>query len=443
MTCRSMVARQLLKFAGILVAALLLTVPAATGASAADLEPYRGQTIAEIRLAGNRVTRDYVIAREIWSAEGQPLDPDLVREDVIRLENLAIFGSVIVTPEATEDGAVLDFEFTEMPWVIPYPAIKWNEQNGFSAGLGVSSPNFLGHGANLSANAVFGGTTNVSFRGAHPWIVGDHFSLELLAYHSERENTLLQFNEESDRVEVTVGYHIGRFGRMGANIGYWGVASDVDGITLNPGGRDDMFLIGVNVGFDSRDSWRVPHQGWNCKLSTEQLLGDANTRTVSLDVTRYQPILDRHTLAVGPLISTRTGDVGLEIPAYDQYFLGGSNSVRGYKLDELGKQIFGKNRLLASAEYRYLVMPVRPFRVFKWSVAVGVELAALGDVGVIWNEPEQFSLDRTRLGYGLGARVLFPVVDMIRFDLGVSEFGDVTFNFGIRSMFDARSLRTY
>ena len=71
------------------------------------------------------------------------------------------------------------------------------------------------------------------------------------------------------------------------------------------------------------------------------------------------------------------------------------------------------------------------------------ELATFADIGVIWNEPEQFAMSRTRFGYGAGVRILFPVVDMIRFDVGVSEFGDVVFNFGIRSIFDARSLRTF
>lgn len=426
----------------IFAACLLAVLAAPVSAQQPDLEPWRGKVIEEIRIAGNRVTRDYVITREIWSEEGQPLDPEVLAEDIIRLENLAIFGSVIVTPTATDEGVILDFAFTEMPWLIPYPAINWNEQNGFSGGLGVSSPNFLGRGMTLSTSAVFGGTTNVAFRGVNPWISGDHLSIELNAYHTERENTLLEFQETSDLVEVTLGYHIGRFGRMSGSVGYWGVAADQDGITLHSGNRDDMARLTARVGYDSRDSWRVPHQGWDAWLSSEQLLGDAATQTVTLDVTRYQPIADRHTLAIGPLISTRTGEAGEQVPSYDLFFLGGSNSVRGYDLNTLGKKLNGKNRFITNAEYRYLAMPVRPFHIAKWSVAVGFEVAAFADVGVVWSDPEEFNLDRTRFGYGAGVRVLFPVVDMIRFDLGVSEFGDVEFNFGIRAVFGARALRT-
>ena len=411
--------------------------------SIAELENYRGVTITEIQTAGNRVTRDYVIAREIWSEEGHPLDPALVAEDITRLENLALFGSVIVTVIPQDNGVALNFEFTEMPSLIPFPAVSWNEQNGFSVGVGLTSPNFRGKGVNLSTKAVFGGTTNYFFRASNPWISGDHFSAELLAYHSERDNTLLDYEENSDRVEVTLGYYIGRYGRMSGNIGYWGVGSNRDGITLSPDRRDNLFVLGGRVGFDNRDSWRVPHSGWEANVGSSYLGGDANTQTTTVDIRRYQPVVDRHTIVLGPLFSMQTGVVGTHIPTYQQYFLGGSNSVRGFKLEELGKEIFGRNRLLFTAEYRYLVMPVRAFSVLKWSVAVGMELAAFSDVGVVWNDPEEFGLDRTRFGYGIGARVLFPVVEMLRFDMGISEFGDVVFNFGIHSIFEARSLPVF
>jgi outer membrane protein insertion porin family len=420
-----------------------MAIPSHAITSIAELENYRGVTITEIQTAGNRVTKDYVIAREIWSEEGHPLDPALVAEDITRLENLALFGSVVVTVIPQDNGVALNFEFTEMPSLIPFPAVSWNEQNGFSFGVGLTSPNFRGRGVNLSTKAVFGGTTNYFFRASNPWIAGDHLSVELLAYHSERDNTLLDFEENSDRVEVTLGYYIGRYGRMSGNIGYWGVGSDRDGITLSADRRDDLFLAGMKLGFDNRDSWRVPHSGWELELVSSYLGGDANTQTNTLDIRRYQPVADRHTIALGPLFSMQSGVVGTHIPSYQQYFLGGSNSVRGFKLEELGKEIFGRNRLLFTAEYRYLIMPVRAFSVLKWAVAVGMEVAAFSDVGVIWNDAPEFGLDRTRLGYGVGARVLFPVVDMLRFDVGISEFGDVVFNFGVHSIFRARSLPVF
>jgi outer membrane protein insertion porin family len=408
-----------------------------------DFQPWSGRTISEIRIQGNRVTRDYVITREILSEPGQPLDPELLRSDVTRLENLSIFGSVEVHLSEEDEQVAIDFVFSEMPSLVPFPALTWNEENGFSFGLGLTSPNLNGRGISLSTRAVFGGTTNYNFRGANPWIMGDHLSAEVLVYHNERENRLLEFAEDTDRVEITVGYYIGKYGRMSGNIGYWGVKSDRDGITLDDDLHDNMLLIGGKVGFDSRDSWRTPHRGWRGEITSAWLGGDASTQTTSVDVRRYQPISARQTLAFGPLYSVQSGEVGAEIPRYQQYFLGGSNSVRGYDLVELGRQLYGKNRLLGSVEYRFLLLRVQSIPILRWSVAVGLEIATFADAGVVWSEASEFNLDRTRFGYGAGIRALLPVVEMARFDIGISETGDVVFNFGIRSMFEARSLPTF
>ena len=147
----------------------------------------------------------------------------------------------------------------------------------------------------------------------------------------------------------------------------------------------------------------------------------------------------RHTIATGPLLSFQSGEVGVQIPSYMQYFLGGANTIRGYKLKELGREIFGKNQFLYTLEYRYLLVPLKGFKVLKWTVGLGLELAAFGDVGIAWSTADEFSWDRTRFGYGVGIRALVPSIGMVRFDMGVSQYGDVLFNFGIGSIFDARA----
>ena len=121
--------------------------------------------------------------------------------------------------------------------------------------------------------------------------------------------------------------------------------------------------------------------------------------------------------------------------------LGGANTIRGYKLEELGRELFGKNQLLYTIEYRYVLMAPRAFSVFKWSIGMGFELAGFSDVGVAWSRSQDFSLNRTRIGFGAGFRVLLPAIEMIRFDIGVSQYGDVVFNFGMNSIFHARSQR--
>jgi len=406
-----------------------------------ELEKYRGATVTEIDIEGTRITQDYVIAREIWSRERQPLDPDLVKEDIIRLENLAIFGTVIVTPTPVAGGVALNYHFTEIPWLIPFPALAWNEQNGFSVGLGLSSPNFLGRKMTLSAKALFGGTTVYSFRAANPWIFGNHVSADVLASHNIRQNKLLGFKETSDRAQFIGGVYLGQRGRLLGLIGYYGVGSDRDGITLSSDNWDDMLVTGFSLGYDSRDSWRVPHEGWLMDISPIYFGGVASSRTLNFDVRSYEPLGKRHTIATGPLLSLQSGEVGIDIPSYLQYFLGGSNSIRGYKLEELGQELFGKNQFLYTLEYRYNLLPLRGFKIFRWTISAGFDLAGFGDAGIAWSQSKDFSFNRARFGYGVGLRLLLPGVNMIRFDVGMSQYGDVVFNFGVNSIFEARRQR--
>lgn len=406
-----------------------------------DVEAWRGVTVTDITLAGNHVTKDWVIAREILTEVGDPLDPKLVQEDATRLENLAIFGSVIVTAVALDGGVALNYGFTEMPWIIPYPALAYTEENGFSLGLGVTSPNFRGRDVTLSASALFGGTTTYRFKGENPWITGNHVSAGVEAWHQVRTNKLLDFQQTSDMAAAFGGVYLGRHGRLKAHGGYYGVGSDEPGITLDPDDYDDLWHGGMSLGLDSRDSWRTPHEGWQNEISGLYLGGSADTWTLNIDVVRYQPLAPSHTLATGPLLSVQSGEVGHQIPSYMQYFMGGANSIRGYELEELGKELFGKNQLIYNLEYRWLIMPVRALKVFKWSVGVGLQAAAFADAGVAWSRGGDFAWDRTRVGYGAGLRVLLPSVEMLRLDVGFSQYGDVVFNFGMNSIFFQRKER--
>jgi len=406
-----------------------------------SLEQFRGQIVKQISIHGNQITKEYVVAREIWTAEGNPLDPELVREDIVRLQNLSVFGSVEVKPIAAEGGVELDYQFTEMPWLIAYPAGKYTEENGFAFGAGIASPNLAGRDITLSASALFGGMNIYRFEVTNPWITGNHVSAMVRAWHLERDNVLLNFIQTDDLIGVNTGTYIGQDGRFEMGAAYYAVTSDRDSVTLDPDNTDHMWTLFGTVGYDSRDSWRVAHDGWRALFSPLFLGGVAHTWTLQFDIRRYQPVAKRHTIAMGPLLAMQSGTVGVEIPSYRQYFLGGANTIRGFKLEDLGQDNFGKNQFLYTLEYRYLLSPLKAYKIIKWNVTLGLELAAFGDVGIAWSTSEEFSWDRTRFGYGAGLRFLVPSVGMVRFDMGISQYGDVVLNFGVGSIFDARAKR--
>jgi outer membrane protein insertion porin family len=119
----------------------------------------------------------------------------------------------------------------------------------------------------------------------------------------------------------------------------------------------------------------------------------------------------------------QAGYIAGKAPFLEQFRLGGLDTIRGYE-DE---QFPGVNKLLINTELRY-----QPAEV--------IQLAAFADYGDAWGGDfsSMVSADsklRMRLGYGVGIRVMVPMLGPIRFDYGFTSKGKNRFIFGIGSIY--------
>ncbi|MFQ5753324.1 MAG: BamA/TamA family outer membrane protein, partial [bacterium] len=112
-------------------------------------------------------------------------------------------------------------------------------------------------------------------------------------------------------------------------------------------------------------------------------------------------------------------EVGEEIPRHQDFHIGGTNSVRGWELNSRS----GKNQFLNTVEYRVTFIEPQMLSFFGLTADVGLQLALFGDLGIAWNESQEFNTDNFIGGYGLGLRLLVPFVNMFRIDLGLGESG--------------------
>jgi len=414
---------------------LALAGPAGAEVDAALLARHDGERVAEVLVDGARVTRDYVIRREIRTRVGEPLDPDVVRQDVVRLANLGIFASVTPIPEDSGPGEVrLRYVVREIPSWLPTVAMTYTEQNGFSVGPGLVAPNLTGRDLNVSAKAFFGGTRQYIAKVQWPWISGEnHLSLDFEAARRERYDTLNEFQEASDELLPWVGRYLGEHGRVGASLGYLDTKSDVYGKTLSPDNKDRLHRFGARLGWDTRDSWIDTRHGWQSEielLKTGGVLGgDGDFVTLDLDLRRWQPIGTRQKVMITGLLTLQSGVVGRDLPVYLQYHLGGANTIRGYDVDVLGKTLYGRDQLIGTVEYSYTVVPMRHFKLWKFTVPLGLQVCTFLDAGIAWTEPGDFALRRARAGGGVGLRLLNPFTDIVRLDVGWSPEGGLNFHF--------------
>lgn len=427
-------ARPAIRFACFPVALFaVLLLFASTSRASFDPSSYRsfeGKRVVGIAFTGNNTTRDFFIRREIELAGGDTLSVEKLAAGVRKLENYGIFGSIDIVVEDRGDGILLEYQFREMPSYVPYLAFQYTEANGFSIGPAVSAVNLFGRAIRASGSALFGGTTTFELMLKYPWITADYrLGLDLGASHLVRDDDLNGFEESSDEVTPWVTRYLGEEGRVRGMVGFFHMKADRDGITLSPDRSDWFFRAGAAIGYDTRDSWRDPRGGWQNELELLWNLGDGIFATTTIDIRRFQRVTKKQTLFVGVLTSLQPGEVGEDIPAYFQYYIGGANSVRGQDVD-LGKTLFGKNQLITTLEYQLELLPLKPYHFFRWSAALGLQLALFTDVGVAWSAPDEFAADRTKAGFGTGLRLLVPGADMIRFDVGFNRQGDVHFHFG-------------
>lgn len=408
-------------------------------------EPYEGRIVSDVSIAGNSVTRDIVLYREIHTEAGQPLRLKTVRDDIIRLENVGIFSSIVVDMSEDSTGVAVTYNVKEMPWIVPFLKFSYTEQNGWSVGPSVASLNLGGRAIYLSGYWIFGGVNAYSFKLSYPWIAPNYTKLDLIVADLTRDDSLNEFEEESFEVTPWIRTNVGETIRVGATASVFEMRADRDSVTLSNDRRDQFFRVGASIEFDSRDAWRNPRRGWKNELFVQWSSGSMFGRPgdwvlAQLDIRRYQPLVGKHGLNLGGLISTQSGTVGTDVPSYFQYRLGGANSIRGYDVDQ-GKELFGKNQLLLTTEYQYEVLPLSELSLWRWSVSVGLEAAAFFDYGAAWAEKGQFDKDNSKIGYGIGLRWLVPGVNVVRTDLGISQTGDVVFHLGILEKFEAQKQR--
>ncbi len=426
-----------------------LEISAIPGANEiADIEEFakhEGKTVVSVAISGTSVTKDYVVWREIETQVGEPLRLTTVSEDFIRLENLSIFSSIEISVIEKDDGVTVGYLLREMPWIIPYLRVKYTEQDGFSIGPSLTSVNLFGRGMYLSGYAVVGGTNQFAATYRWPWITANHLSLDLWTAKLFRFDTLNDFDEDSLEFRPWVGTYIGRKGRAKGTVGFFQMKADRDSITLDADREDFFVRVGAAIGYDSRNSWRHTETGsWAEFLAMQtggNLNGDGDWRLTEIDVRHWVRIDSKNVIATGVLYSDNTGTVGVDFPSYLMYRMGGANSIRGYDIEVLGRELVGQNQFITTVEYNYLFMPIREYVYRKWAASGGVAGALFVDYGNAWNNDANFDFDRGKFGFGFGLRFLVPGINVVRLDIGFSESGKVFFHLGMLDKFTAQRER--
>ncbi|MEA5623916.1 outer membrane protein assembly factor [Nostoc sp. UHCC 0251] len=209
--------------------------------------------------------------------------------------------------------------------------------------------------------------------------------------------------------------------------------TDAQGNPLSASGTgvDDLTTVSFTATKDQRDNSLNPTQGSVLSLSTEQSVpigqGNISLNRLKANYSQYLPVQLFNTKQPQVFaVNLQAGTVIGNLPPYESFNLGGTNSVRGYDSGDVGS---GRSYVLASAEYRFPVLPIVGGVLFAdFASDLGSGDTVLGDpAGVRGKQGYGF-------GYGAGVRLNSPL-GLIRADYGINDQGESKVHLGIGQRF--------
>jgi outer membrane protein insertion porin family len=407
---------------------------------------------------GNPVTgrtKPDFLQQQLKLKPGQLFQENVVRQDVQQLYKLGLFEAVNVALEGDATKLDLVYELKETGARAVNVGGSYNTDQGLIGTLNYQDQNIGGVNDKLGVNVgvglrdfQFDTKFSSPYRDTNP----DRLGYTINAF---RRRELSQTFD--DKIELANGDRA-REGRIGGSVSFqrpidnWDTSlgfnytrtsiSDRQGnitptdakgnsLTASGTGTDDLTTVSFTASKDRRDNVLNPTKGSLLTLSTEQSIplgeGNISMNRLKANYSQYVPVqLFSSKQPQVFALNVQAGTVLGDLPPYEAFNLGGSNSVRGYDSGNVGS---GRSYVLASAEYRFPIIPIVGGVLF---ADYGSDLGS-GDT-VLGNPAGMRGKPGNGFGYGAGVRLDSPL-GLIRADYGINDQGESRVHLGIGQRF--------
>ncbi len=382
-------------------------------------QEYDGATITGVRFEGLRHTRDAVVNRELSHREGVRFSCLEWESEKKRLQGLDIFADISVQGEAMDHTVALVYHFKEVPAYIPFITVKKTDQDGFSAGPALASLNFLGQAVRLQGSARFGGTNEILLLVSSRWLHTLPVKYDLAFIRVDSDNAFDDYRETSNRALLEMNYRVKPWLGPILAAELWHLKEDEarPELLLSDGAADWVPRLGAGFILDTRDVLFNPSRGIYHEMRWTQsggpLGGPADFQEWLSDTRLFLPLASRDIVHATLLYRYRTGELGQTLGIYDDFHLGGGNSLRGFAPNTSS----GKSEVLLTLENRFDLLGRRTLSWWKINLHYGLQLVAGLDWAANWNHDALLGGDLFQSAYG-GVHVLLPGVDRIRMEVG-------------------------
>lgn len=406
-----------------------------------DLKRVSG-IIERIEVQGSTKIREGFIRREITLKPGEKFDLKQAMESKNNiLRNLQYIEAVnlYIEPGSEKGKLIVIFEIHEAKAKLLTLSAGYNDEEKFFGFCQLWYENFLHRGMFLGVDLKKGDNVNCSSLTIYePWLFHTPHSFEFKIYSDKYKRTELPYQDKGTYWIDRDGYLL-EFGKRDImersylfektnlclkyrheNV----TLSDLKDVSpaITPPQADINSLIG-QMEIDTRRfqsleaEYELPFEDkypsalqlnpvsgerldFLVEVVNDSLGADYNFNKYRLNLNKYLKLSDRQVLA----LSSKTGYIAGDAPFYEGFYVGGGDTIRGYK--ERGLTNTGGNKLLVlTTEYRL-------------GLTKSVQGVLFADAGYAWEKGTKIRLDDLEYGVGTGFRIYHSLIGGINISFG-------------------------
>jgi outer membrane protein insertion porin family len=402
----------------------------------AEGEQYK---VGRIEFEGNKSTRDKVLRRELRLEEGRVVSIGAVKNSITKINQLGYFklneeDPVKIDYDSQNKQVNLVFKGEESGRTQLELGGGWSQIDGFFGQFAISTKNFLGRGEQAGISIQTGAYRDLYDVSYYiPWWRDRPQSLGFRLYKQKLDYSLLtsqRYITNSKGAEITYGRPLGLFEQASITYALSKYQDTADLLTVDANGNPTGAVSSVQTTYidsssirpafvyDSRDNPFEPFRGQRLSLSTEYaggfLRGNAYFIRPDVSYSLFKPVTQGTTKTVFAL-NLAGGLIipfgGRDIPRLEQFYLGGENSLRGFRFRSIfatdpktGLPLVDKDNLIRGGD-RYLQTNVE----YHFLLGGPFRLVTFVDAGQVYGREQAVDLSRLRTTAGLELRILVPV----------------------------------
>jgi outer membrane protein insertion porin family len=388
--------------------------------------------VDHIGVEGNTHTKEYVIRREILLKEGEPFSSVKARKSVERLYNLGFLDNVDVDVQQPNSPNKADVIYTVTegkPGVLSAGA-GFSSVDGLIGTLQVQHTNFLGRGQRVNLQWQFGGRVNSFDLGwTEPWFLGKPLTFGVDLFRTTRiqqlGTDLNAYDSHNTGASLTAGPRFSEIYSLLFTYTYANTVRDTVDPNLDPNTRS--LILGPNAATDptitsfhaiksnlteqiirdGRDNQFDPTRGTRSSLAITEgglAFNSIKYNKGIVDESVHIPTFWKFVLSIHgqwglikPYGSSTLTDIVDEL-----FRVGGSDTVRGYQLGQVGVLNGGQVENVYNVEYKFPIAPDEHGRTLLQGVL-------FYDIGGSWNNISGISYQVNNTGLGLMQGVGFGI----------------------------------